>query len=165
MSKLLSKISSYNILNNLVPGFMYYYFMDIFFHIKLISDDTVLKFFFFYFIGICISRIGSLIIEPILKIIHFTIPFNHTNYINASMKDSKIEVLYEINNSYRTIIALFVFILISYIYNYGFTNISFSYPFDIILFGFILFMFSYRKQSNYIHNRVSIALQDEKTIS
>lgn len=165
MSKLLSKISSYDILNNLIPGFMYYYFMDIFFHIKLISEDIILKFLFFYFIGICISRIGSLFIEPTLKIIHFIKPFNHTNYVKASIKDSKIAVLYGINNSYRTGIALFFSVLISYIYNYGFTNIAFSYPFDIILFGFILSMLSYRKQSNYIHNRMSIALQDEKTIS
>lgn len=31
MSKILNKISSYNLLNNLVPGFMYCYLMDKFF--------------------------------------------------------------------------------------------------------------------------------------
>ena len=165
MSKFLSKISSYDILNNLVPGLIYCYLMNTFFQIKLISGDTIIKFLFFYFIGICIIRIGSLFIEPALKIIHFIKPFNHTDYVKASMKDPKIEVLSGINNSYRTGIALFFSVLISYIYNYGFTNIAFSYPFDIIFFGFILFILSYRKQSNYINNRISIALQVEKTIS
>lgn len=165
MSKILNKISSYNLLNNLVPGFMYCYLMDKFFQIKLISDDIILELLFFYFIGICISRIGSIFIEPILKTLRLVIPFEHTNFVNASKKDSKLEALYEINNSYRTNISLFISVTISYIYNYGFTNFTFSHPFNIISFCFILFILSYRKQSNYIHNRVSIALQNKKTAS
>jgi uncharacterized membrane protein YozB (DUF420 family) len=89
-----------------------------------------------------------------MKFIKFA---DYPDYVNASKTDSKLEILSEANNMYRTFVSMFsIFFLII-----GFQSISEYFNIlkdkqDLIVLSilFLLFLFSYRKQTNYITKRI-----------
>jgi hypothetical protein len=62
--------------------------------------------FIYYFIGSVISRIGSLVIDPIIKKIDFLSFASNEDFVRASKVASNIEVLSEANKIYRAICSL-----------------------------------------------------------
>jgi hypothetical protein len=151
MNELINKISSYNLFNYLLPGAIFIAIFEKMTVYKIIQTDLLVNAFLVYFIGLVISRIGSLMVEPIFR--KFVTFADYKDFISASKNDKKIEILSEANNTYRTFIALFVvvFILKSYFLfipsnNYG--------VYILIFFLFILFIFSYTKQIKYITKRI-----------
>ncbi|MDK0764145.1 hypothetical protein P5E87_15380 [Clostridium perfringens] len=161
MESFLNQLTSYNILNNLLPGTIFCYILKYFLNIDLISSNLIGDLFFYYFCGMIISRIGSILIEPLLKKTKFVKFVDYKLFLKASKEDSKISILSETNNMYRTFIALFISILIVKIYNY-YSNIYIvlkNYS-DIIIIAalLILFLVSYKKQVNYIKDRVNTVL-------
>jgi hypothetical protein len=158
MKDLLDKISSYNIFNYLLPGILFVCLARYLTDYDLIQDNEIIGAFLYYFVGMVVSRFGSLFIEPILKKTSFLKFAEYKEYVTASKKDDKIELLSEVNNTYRTITALFVLLLLSKGYN--FLQNLWSIPKEItvlilIVSIFIMFLFSYRKQTNYIAKRIS----------
>lgn len=157
MKDLLEKISSYNIFNYLFPGVVFVVFAHNFTKYNLIQSDILTGVFVYYFIGLVISRIGSLIIVPILKSIKFLKFADYKLFVQKSKVDEKIDLFSETSNMYRTICSIFVTLGIIKLYEW----LSTMYPFldlykigIISLFLFILFLFSYRKQSNFITKRI-----------
>ena len=157
MKELFDKISTYNIFNYLLPGILFVVFCKYFIGYTFILEDDFLGAFLYYFIGMVISRFGSLIVEPFLKWINFLKFEDYKKYIIASQKDHKIELFSEISNTYRTITSLFVLLILVKIYysfdiKYNFANpIAYTTITIILLF---LFLLSYRKQTNYISKRI-----------
>ena len=96
------KISSYNIFNNLLPGALFIYFLEKSFQISLSGTDIVKSLVLYYFIGLIISRVGSIFVEPLLKLFRLVRFRPYTDYISACKIDQKIELLQEIANMYRT---------------------------------------------------------------
>ena len=160
MERIIEKISSYNLFNYLLPGVLFTVFAKYFLYIDLTQGDIVLDIFLYYFIGLVVSRFGSLAIEPILKKIHFLRFNKYKDFIIASKDDPKIEIFSEANNMYRTFTALFTLLLLSKLYFF----IQQLYPAlqkwnDCILIVLLLvmFLYSYRKQTTYIFNRITQA--------
>ncbi len=152
MDGLINKISSYNLFNYLLPGSIFVAIFESITPHTIIQTDLLVNAFLIYFIGLVISRIGSLIVEPVFR--KFVTFSNYQDFINASKNDEKIEVLSEANNTYRTFIALFITIF--FIKVYYFLIPSNNYGFYILIFFlFILFIFSYIKQIKYITKRVN----------
>ncbi|NTW33389.1 MAG: hypothetical protein HGB12_12330, partial [Bacteroidetes bacterium] len=108
MKELLDKISSYNLFNYLLPGILFVYFSKQFTDYNFIQDNDFIGAFLYYFIGMVISRFGSLFIDPTLKKISFLKFSDYKSFVSASKKDDKIELFSEVNNTYRTITAMFV---------------------------------------------------------
>ena len=157
MKDLLAEISSYNLFNYLLPGIIFVYISKYFTDYNFIQDNDFIGAFLYYFIGMVISRFGSLFVEPILKSISFLKFADYESFIVASKKDEKIELFSEVNNTYRTITALFIVLLIVKIYNHFqvILNITTSSTYLIVIVViFIMFLFSYRKQTNYITKRI-----------
>ncbi len=157
MKELIDKISSYNLFNYLFPGILFVLILKEITSYNLVQDNIILGVFLYYFIGLVISRFGSLTIEPIIKKCKIAEFVNYSDFINASKVDSKIELFSEINNMYRTLIALFILIFLSKLYEI--LAISFSVcklllPYILIISLVILFVLSYRKQTKYIVKRV-----------
>ncbi len=155
--KVLEKISSYNLFNNLLPGAVYCFLINKFFELNFCSGNIVENLFIYYFTGMVISRIGSLVVEPISKKIKLVIFVEYGEFLNASLKDDKIDILSETNNTYRTMLALSIALLITKLYifiSYKFEWISSGTPVVITVGLVLLFMFSYRKQTEYIRRRV-----------
>jgi len=158
MKDLLEKLSSYNIFNYLLPGIVFVALCESLTTFSFVQKDIVLSVFIYYFIGLVISRIGSLIIEPSLKYIKFVQYANYEDFVSASNKDDKLDVLSEVNNMYRTFCSLFLLLSLIKIYE----KISSYFPGIfcwnteiLIAFFLILFFLSYRKQTVYITKRVN----------
>jgi len=158
MKEILDKLSSYNIFNFLFPGILFCVISKEIIGYNLILNDIITDAFFYYFVGLVISRIGSLVIEPILKKIKFVSFSKYSDFINASTKDEKIELLSENNNMYRTLISLILMISVLYCFhileNYFPIIIKLRWIF-LVLFLLTLFLLSYRKQTKYIVDRVN----------
>jgi hypothetical protein len=158
MKDLLDKLSSYNLFNYLLPGILFAFFTEAFTHIKLLQKDLIVGVFLYYFLGLVISRVGSLIIEPVLKKIRFVEFAPYQDYVKASKIDTKIDVLSEANNMYRTFCALFLLIDIVVFYDFlsqKYLVIEVLSPYLCLIFLLILFLVSYRKQTAYIKKRIS----------
>ncbi len=157
MNELLNKISSYNIFNFLFPGIVFSILSGDVIHYPVDQSDIIARLFLYYFVGLVISRLGSLVVEPILKKINFVRFAEYKDFVAASRKDPKIELLSEVNNTYRTLSALFGLLLPLKMY----ASISSHLPFfqrwgGTILVALLLamFLFSYKKQTTFITKRI-----------
>lgn len=157
MKDLIDKISSYNIFNYLFPGVLFVVIAKYLTDFNFIQEDNLLGAFLYYFIGMVISRFGSIIIEPFLKNIKFLKFREYKRYISASKKDAKIELLSEVNNTYRTLNSTMILLLLLKVYNILLIKFQFDISVSLVsltILIFILFIFSYRKQTNYITKRI-----------
>ena len=157
---ILGKISSYNILTNIIPGavlcvvlrFLVGY--DVF-----TGQNWFVLGVIFYIIGVINNRFGSLVIGPFLKWIHFVNPCSYKDYIKAENTDAKVAILNTENNVFRSYIAVFTLSLIALLYKtvlnrWGFLSDNINIVILILL--IILFASSYRKQTRIISQRVKI---------
>lgn len=157
MKELLDKLSSYNIFNYLFPGVVFVIVLSNITEYNYIQRDFITGAFLYYFIGLIISRIGSLTIEPILRKYSFVKFLEYSRFVKASKNDSKIDVLSEVNNMYRTICALIMLELTFVIYEKISEKLTLSSKFGVIallIALFIIFIFSYKKQTEYINKRI-----------
>ncbi len=160
LEKIIEKIASYNIFNYILPGIIFSFLLKIFLNINLDSNVIYKDFFTYYFIGLIISRVGSLIIEPCLIKINFIKYAAYPDYIKASKKDNKIETFLEINNMYRTFSSAILILIFVKSYLLLESKSPYFYNHRIALFLIlllILFTFSYKKQTDYIRKRITNA--------
>lgn len=157
MKELLEKLSSYNIFNYLLPGIVFVALAEELTSFHFMQQDIIFGVFIYYFIGLVISRIGSVVIEPILKwsrFIHFA---TYADFLLALKEDKSLEVLSEANNMYRTFCSLFVILIFAKIYErlLIFAPIIRQMTAGFLILGLLtLFLFSYRKQTQYITKRI-----------
>lgn len=157
MNELIEKISSYNLFNYLLPGILFVVIGEKITPYVFEAENIVIGVFIYYFIGLIISRVGSLVIEPTLKKISFLKFANYNDFILASKDDSKIEIFSEANNMYRTFCSMFILLLLLKLYSYIESKIASLQEWNsltIILLLLILFLYSYKKQTNYIRKRI-----------
>lgn len=157
MKDLLEKLSSYNIFNYLLPGIVFVFLADALttFHFK--QQDIVVGVFLYYFIGLIISRLGSIVVEPILKWSKFIKFAPYADFISASKEDKMLEVLSEVNNMYRTFCSVVVSLIFLKFYEYLSASFYFigRWATEFLVAGMlVLFCFSYRKQTQYITKRI-----------
>ena len=158
MKELLDKLTSYNIFNYLLPGVLFAGIGSYYAQYPLIIDNIVISVFVYYFYGLVISRIGSLIIEPFLKKLQFVRFAPYPQFVAASKVDEKIEVLSETNNMYRSLISMLICLLLAMTYSHLENTYAWFSGYTqsvVIVLLLLLFAFSYKKQSEYITNRVS----------
>lgn len=158
LSTIFAKISSYNIVNYMIPGTALCILLNHFVGWDLIDvGNWYLSCLVFYFSGMVCSRVGSLIVEKSVKAI-FGVKFaDYEDYIRAEKKDEKLGRLNEESNAFRTYIAMMVILVICMIWNW----LSEIFPciknvqnllFVILLLA--IFIGSYIKQVDYIARRV-----------
>jgi hypothetical protein len=160
MADLLDKLSSYNLFNYLLPGIIFAVLVSNFTRYSLIQKDIIVGLFLYYFIGLAISRFGSLIIEPFLLRMSFIQFAPYKDYLEASEKDKDLKLCSEINNTYRTFCSLFSLLLLMKFYDW----IQSIYPvlkqwdeIVLVILMLVFFLFSYRKQTSYVRKRVEKA--------
>lgn len=156
INDLLDKITSYNLFNYLLPGVLFAVLATSLTDVTLVQEDVVTGAFFYYFLGVVISRIGSLILESLLEWIGFLTTGDYGEYVSASKADQKIEVLLETRNMYRSLLAVFISLLglKTYLWIEGsFPGLEALRAWLAIGFFIALFLFSYRKQTKYIISR------------
>lgn len=157
MTDIINKITSYNLFNYLFPGILFVVIATKWTIYNFQIDNIILGGFLYYFIGMTISRIGSLYIERVLKkskIVKFS---DYNDFVICSKKDDRINLFSEINNTYRTLISLGVCLLLTKIYSE--IDIAFKIPeiyttIGLLIFIVFLYILSYQKQTKYINKRI-----------
>lgn len=165
MKDFLQKLSSYNIFNYLLPGILFVGIAEKLTSYSFIHDNLLIGLFLYYFFGLIISRIGSLIVEPFLKRVKFVRFADYQDFVEASKSDPKIGLFSEQNNMYRTLCSLFI-VLILFI---GYDKIKHILPWSVDTSSFIflvlllvLLLLSYKKQTRYVVQRIEIAQKKEE---
>jgi hypothetical protein len=164
MKEILDKISSYNLFNYLFPGILFVAFAEKFLLYSFIQENNIIGIFVYYFIGLIISRIGSLVVEPALKKLSFLKFASYPDFVSASKQDEKIEIFSEINNMYRSISSVFILLLLFKIYEFIELAIPVLKEYNLhilIVLLLVMFLFSYKKQTSYIRSRVNKNLQKQ----
>lgn len=166
MKDIFEKLSSYNIFNYLLPGVVFVVLAEALTTFHFVQQDIILGVFLYYFIGLIISRLGSLVVEPLLKFLRFINFASYSEFVTASRDDEKLVVLFEANNMYRTFCALFMTLILLK----GYDLLLFRFPYAqqweiefLIIALFAVFCLSYRKQSHYIKKRIESATRKGDT--
>lgn len=158
MNELLAKISSYNLFNYLFPGALFVVLLEELTQFSLRQDDLVLGVFFYYFIGLVISRIGSVLVEPILKKLRVVKFADYADYLVASKEDGLIATLSEQNNMFRTLCSVMFCLSCAKVWELYSLNVSWlNDNMEIIVISGlgVLMVLAYRKQTAYIRARIS----------
>lgn len=156
--EILSKITPYNLFNFLFPGAIFCELLRRTIEIDLAGSSLVEQLFVYYLAGMAISRIGSIFVEPFLRWTGFVTFADYGDYLTAEKDDEKLKELVSVNNSFRTLIALFVLLGLVV----GCVRVMRHYEIsDMVQVGalvsalFVLFLAAYRKQTSYISKRVN----------
>lgn len=165
MDTFLDKLSRYHILNNLIPGIAFLYIIDVIGIYGTAFDNAYGVFFIGYIAGMVLSRLGSVIIEPWFKSWRIVKYAPYPDFLKAEQKDSKINTLLEENNMYRTLVTMFIIVLLLY----GFSLIPVVNTFMhtkwatlvLLVLLLVLYALAYRKQTSYIKKRVEKAVKND----
>ena len=154
----LEKVSAYNLFNYLLPGAV---FVAAFTHVSarvILSGNIVVDLVVMYFVGMVLSRLGSILIEPLFKWLRIVKYAPYTAYLEAERTDPKLPTLTQENNTYRTFTAVFLLLIAAktmLVFQRKFPNVDFHLDWVWPVALFLLFALSFRKQSAYIRKRVS----------
>lgn len=157
MKELLEKLSSYNVFNFLLPGVIFAVFAGEFTNYNFVHENIIIGAFIYYFLGLIISRFGSLVIQPILKKLHFIQFADYAKYKKASKSDDQIVIFSETNNMFRTFISTFFLLLVLNFFEYceSLYPVIIQWRFlGLIIVLLVVFLFAYRKQTKYITDTV-----------
>ena len=96
MEDFLNKLENYNILNYILPAIIFDVGCRYYINIELIPTDNIfISIFIYYFLGLVISRVGSLIIKPLLwklKVLNKKDSSERLEIYNAENKKQKIKI-------------------------------------------------------------------------
>ena len=157
MTKLLDKISTYQVVNYIIPGSVLCVLLKHLVGYDVIAFSMIENIIICYFVGLINSRLGSLVLRPVLKLCKFVEDAPYSDYIKAEKQDAKLTELSDINNVFRSFASAMLLLLIAY----GIKHIEVIENFIIdnfnwiaILSLLILFIFSMRKQTKFVKDRV-----------
>ena len=162
MEKIIEKISRYHLVNTFIPGVLFVYLSQRIVHIQILTKEIVFDFFLIYTIGIICNRVGSLLVEPMLKWIKVISFCEYKKYVEAEKLDMKLSELNTDNNFYRSVVG--TCLLAAFLMGFNWMRNKFPFVAEyteiiiLVLCG-LLFVCSYRKQTNYIKERVESNIQ------
>ena len=162
MENFFNKLENYNIFNYILPAIIFDIGCKIYINLTIIpTNNVVIAAFAYYFIGLVISRIGSLIVKPLLwklNILNKEYSSKESDFYKAEEKDPKIKILFTDYNMYRNFISTFSLLIIVKLVTIIQEHVAFKSTFVhtiIILLLLVLFILSYKKQLQYIYKRVN----------
>lgn len=164
LKDLISRLSSYELFTNLLPGVLFVTLLKEFTDFNLIFEPIFFGLFLYYFIGIVINRIGSLVVEPILRKTKFLVFIDYPKLIKAKRMDEEVNTLSRDNNMCRSLVSLCVLLLLTIGYEWLMSKWTFVATHNniiLIIFLFIVFLFAYRKQTEYVVKRCKANLDKE----
>ncbi|RWF67350.1 hypothetical protein [Mesorhizobium sp.] len=167
MGDIAAKLSSYDILTNLIPRAAFAFIMKRLDIYDFGSTSAVIDVIMYYFLGPVISRIGSIILRPVLNEAGLVQHGDHANFIVAEAKDPQMAVVLESSNLYRSACSVLVTSLAAYDVkllddHFGWSLRSIEV--GTVIFLFVLFLRAYRKQTAFIERRVQYHTQLDKTL-
>lgn len=160
----IDKLSQYNFLTNILPGTVLCIILKYLVGYDLIPDDYYQAGIVFYFVGMVNSRVGSLVIEPILKAISWVKFAPYSEFLRAEKEDAKLTILSQENNVFRSYISLMFISILGYIYKNCSLDLRLSLNNEslvLIVILFVLFLFAYKKQTSFVRKRVEYFIKNK----
>lgn len=153
MEKLVEKISSYDIINNLVPGGLTLFVFELLGFYSFDDMNVIILLFCCYAIGVIDSRVGSLVLEPIAMRTGFLEWRDYSWYLDAEKRDERIISLQSVSNMYRSLAGCFIIIFVVWESRCLFADNTVVIAIMLIL-SFVLLLLSWRKQNLYLVRRI-----------
>lgn len=153
MTTIIEKISTYQMFTNLLHGVFYIFCRCYFLDTTFPEYDVHVQLALFYIVGVIVNRFSSIVIERVLTKKNFIQFADLKKFKDAVLIDPKIETLSEVNNSYRGMISAILLLPFDLAYN----KCLLVLPELKLLLWFsllIIFLFSYKKQTQYIKDSV-----------
>lgn len=160
---IIDKLSQYNFLTNILPGTVLCILLHYLVGYNLLLNDYYLAGILFYFAGMVNSRFSSLVVEPLLKGLKIVAFAPYSDFVKAEKQDAKVTVISQENNTYRSYVSVMVLVLLAYLYKMTLANIEVVGNNEIVILLvllMLLFVCSYRKQTNYVRKRVEANLKN-----
>ena len=157
LEKLLEELGAYELLNNLLPGAIICVLAQWQTGYQLPAINVVGELCVFYFVGLVVGRLGSLVVEPIYRKLGIISKGAYADFIKASQADPKIDTLSTKNNMYRTFVAVFIITTVYMIVEVFRERATVRLTMVQLVASaalWFLFSYSYHKQSNYIQGRI-----------
>jgi hypothetical protein len=149
IKNIIDKLSSYNLFNYLFPGFLFVILLKAttrYFDCLELDFSTVVV---IYFLGLVISRVGSLLIEELLMRGSIITKIDTKTLFEKYQNNIKLEIIVEAMNMYRTLAAMSIILslltILDMIICRSFTINGIIYSL-LELLVFILFTFAFKKQ-------------------
>lgn len=155
MDKFFEKLDNYNLFTNIIPGYLLIVFNVYYFDISNVNYLELIL--LAYFVGQTLSRVGSIMIGPLLLKITNEDGETYKKYISACDIDSKIETLMQERNMYRTFCSLAIVCILEILLDKILSVISISNDFVFVLlliFVVVIYGISFCKHNKYITARV-----------
>lgn len=156
-SKLVDRLSSYQLFNYLLPGIIFNYGIEQITSFSFTPEDILYKLFIYYVSGMILSRIGSTIIEPIYKKFCIVVYAGYKDYLDAAEKDPKLDILVMENNTYRTLVSTFIVMLLLYLLDQiEWLHDKYDSFYAIVIYLLLLISLmtlSFRKQTSFVRSR------------
>lgn len=165
MSNIIEKLDSYQIMTNLLPGAFFGIMLRYLLELVLPTQNIGEEILAYYFMGLVINRIGSLIVVPILKKVKFIRESPYSDYLKAVKIDSKLDILSETNNYFRSVLTCFLLLPIVKLMRILIVNVNWiekCWKGCAMVFLIVLFLFAYRKQTDFVKKRVE-AINTQQT--
>lgn len=144
-------------IENFISGVIFGYYLNDIIGIRILREDMIFNICICYVVGLLVSRFGSLVVEKVLKKLKCINFVDYKAYAVASKEDVTLRFLSQINNFFRTIIAMVFLMITTYVLSFFKEYlIEYKTPLTIILGVLVLALMicSYKKQTGYIKNRV-----------
>lgn len=165
MDKFIDKVTEYHLMNYLLPGAAFWVLFEKMSGLQLVNFDLFRGFIFSYFAGMVISRVGSLLIEPLFIHIKSDFYAERTEYYKAEKEDEKLKELLRDSNMYRTMmmvcLAVILACALSFVY-VQFPDMRNILKLVSIVILFIIFAFSFIKQTEHIKSRINKDKENEE---
>jgi hypothetical protein len=159
MNDFLSKLSSYHLFNYLVPGVVFGVLARQVVPYPAGPHDIATWAFLAYFVGLVVSRFGSLVVEPLLRYSKFMQFWDFDELSNYSKDDPHLSVLYEVSNMYRTVASGFLLLLLLKMYVKLEARCPILQEWNTTILAvlmLVMFLFAYKKQTLYMMKRIGI---------
>ena len=162
LGALAEKISEYNLFNYLLPGSVFLVSWRYVSGAVPFENSILLFLISAYFLGMVLSRIGSLVIEPVLLWARFVRFCDYGEFVRAEVMDPKLTTLSQENNTYRSMTAVFCVLLLAkaaLLVRPQFALWDRAAGWGCLVALLVLFACSHRKQCRYIVKRVKATMK------
>lgn len=167
LTKLLEKVSHYEIVNNLIPGAALCFILS-YIGYPILDHDFGKCVIVCYLMGVVNSRFSSLFVEWLFRKSHFIEWRNYDLYCRAKKEKPFVGTLLEIANMYRAFVSVFIISLAAYglmLLSGKWLWLSQNSTWVLLVLALVLFAFSYRKQTNeYVVKNIDEVSQTGKDI-
>lgn len=149
------KLDAYNVVANLVPGAALTYALH-YSDFPTPPPDKLGAFLLVAFVaGVTTNRLGSLILDPILRRAKFLKRKDYRSFLMREKGDKKLDALVANSGLYRTFFTAGFIYLIALMFFEVTAHISNQALFTaFVIGGMLVFLFALRKEDGYIHSRI-----------